>query len=184
VSGADGVCGERLVHDGISARCGELARWVAARADRSATRSGFLDHLRSQGIDFVPEPFGYDEQGREVLDFVQGDVGSRHLAPCGNRSPDRVVWRSPHCSSGPSWSVTRTTAPATWCFRSGLPVALIDFDLARPPSRSQTAATPCMYLWVPLVDPAGRRPAARGLGAAAGIGSSPMPTGCPPSSGD
>jgi hypothetical protein len=33
-----------------------------------------LRHLRVQGADFVPEALGYDDQGREVLGFVPGDV--------------------------------------------------------------------------------------------------------------
>ena len=40
----------------------------------TATIQSFLGHLWAQGIDFVPEPLGYDEQGREVLRFVPGDV--------------------------------------------------------------------------------------------------------------
>ena len=40
----------------------------------TATIQSFLRHLWAQGIDFVPEPLGYDEQGREVLRFIPGDV--------------------------------------------------------------------------------------------------------------
>lgn len=40
----------------------------------TATIQSFLHHLWVQGINFVPEPLGYDEQGREVLRFVPGDV--------------------------------------------------------------------------------------------------------------
>ena len=40
----------------------------------TATVQAFLSHLWAKGVDFVPEPLGYDEQGREVLRFVPGDV--------------------------------------------------------------------------------------------------------------
>ena len=40
----------------------------------TATVQTYLRHIRSQGVLFVPEPRGYDEQGREVLSFVTGDV--------------------------------------------------------------------------------------------------------------
>jgi len=38
-----------------------------------------LSYLREQGINEVPEPFGFDEQGREVLSFIEGDVGNYPL---------------------------------------------------------------------------------------------------------
>lgn len=31
--------------------------------------------LRRQGVPWVPEPFGIDEEGREVIEYVEGDVG-------------------------------------------------------------------------------------------------------------
>lgn len=40
----------------------------------TATVQAYLRHLRDEGVDFVPEPLGYDEHGREVLSYVDGDV--------------------------------------------------------------------------------------------------------------
>jgi Ser/Thr protein kinase RdoA (MazF antagonist) len=40
-----------------------------------------LAHLRRSGIDFVPEPLGYDDQRREVLSFVDGDAPTEPLPP-------------------------------------------------------------------------------------------------------
>ena len=34
----------------------------------------FLAHLRDHGIDFVPEPLGTDEQGRQRLRYIEGEV--------------------------------------------------------------------------------------------------------------
>jgi hypothetical protein len=40
----------------------------------TATVQTYLRHLRASGFHDAPEPLGYDEQGREVLTFVDGDV--------------------------------------------------------------------------------------------------------------
>lgn len=40
----------------------------------TATIQAYLAHLRSRGFGECPEPLGYDDQGREVLTFVAGDV--------------------------------------------------------------------------------------------------------------
>ena len=45
----------------------------------TATVQAYLRHLRERGVTFVPEAFGYDEQGREVLSFVPGDVPTEPL---------------------------------------------------------------------------------------------------------
>src|SRR5690242_10055451 len=45
---------------------------------------GLLEHLASVGFDAVPRPIGTDEQGREVLTYVDGVAGA--LGP--QRLPD------------------------------------------------------------------------------------------------
>ena len=40
-----------------------------------------LQHLRSRGIEWVPAPHGLDDAGREVLDFVPGDVPGYPMPP-------------------------------------------------------------------------------------------------------
>jgi hypothetical protein len=40
----------------------------------TATVHAYLRHVRAAGFLDVPEPLGWDEQGREVLSFVEGDV--------------------------------------------------------------------------------------------------------------
>lgn len=39
----------------------------------------YLRYLRGAGIDFVPEPHGYDEQGREILSYLDGEVPKEPL---------------------------------------------------------------------------------------------------------
>ena len=48
-----------------------------------------LAHLRAQGLTFVPEPLGLDDEGREVLSYLPGPVGHAPL-PAWQRS-DAVV---------------------------------------------------------------------------------------------
>jgi hypothetical protein len=40
----------------------------------SGTVQRFLAHLKRNGFDGAPAPLGFDEQGREVLEFIRGDV--------------------------------------------------------------------------------------------------------------
>lgn len=63
-----------LAEDGVTrvVRIGDTVRRPARPF--TDTVHAYLRHLRSQGVEFVPEPLGYDEQGREVLSFIPGDV--------------------------------------------------------------------------------------------------------------
>jgi hypothetical protein len=42
--------------------------------DRSAYVDGLLRHLAEVGFAGVPRPLGYDDQGRQILTFIEGDV--------------------------------------------------------------------------------------------------------------
>ena len=187
--------GELLAHDGVS------EMWRTGRTVRrpcrpfTATVQALLGHLRSQGIDFVPGPLGYDDEGREVLSFVEGDVPTDpppdtvwgaevlvalaglirrlHDAAEGWRPPTDATWGSipgqqhvavPALFTRPELVAHQDYCPGNVVFRSGLPAAVIDFDLARPTSRVADCVN-AGYWWVPLVDPADRRPAARDLDA-------------------
>lgn len=45
---------------------------------QSATIARLLTHVRAQGIEWVPEPLGIDEQGRDVWSFIAGEVIHDH----------------------------------------------------------------------------------------------------------
>ena len=47
----------------------------------SLTVQAYLAHLRDAGFTGAPLPLGVDEQGREVLSFVPGDVPRNPLPP-------------------------------------------------------------------------------------------------------
>jgi hypothetical protein len=65
---------EILSDNGVTlvVRVGNTVRRPAR--DFSDTVQSYLAHLHAVGVDFVPKPLGYDQHGREVLSFVEGDV--------------------------------------------------------------------------------------------------------------
>jgi hypothetical protein len=152
----------------------------------SLTVQAYLAHLRDTGFAGAPLPLGVDEQGREVLSFVPGDVArwlppeetagekvlvalarlirSLHEASAGWVPPPDAVWGGSPANEGrpitePTELVShRDYAWGNVVFRDGLPAALIDFDLAKPTSRVYDIANALWY-WAPLRDPRDRPPA-------------------------
>jgi hypothetical protein len=152
------------------------------------TIQAYLAHLHATGFSAAPVPLGFDDQGREVLSFVPGDV-PREPLPADTAGEDVLVelarlirrlhdaaqsWVPP---VGATWGgipgarMTNSTAdgeplvvshrdycPGNVVFRNGLPAALIDFDLAKPTTRVDDLAN-ALYYWAPLLHPADRSPA-------------------------
>lgn len=162
----------------------------------TATVQAYLAYLRTQGVDFVPEALGHDDQGREVLGFVPGDVPVEplpdwatgeavvvelarlirrlHDAAAGWNVPPDAVWGRipgtpspdvPPSSEAPELVSHQDYCPGNVVFRDRQPVALIDFDLARPTNRVADCVN-AMYWWVPLLDPVDRAPSLAGVDAA------------------
>lgn len=52
---------------------------------RSAYVDVLLQHLADAGFVGAPRPLGYDERGRQVLTFVEGEVP--HALPTGSQMP-------------------------------------------------------------------------------------------------
>ena len=149
----------------------------------SLTVQAYLGHLRDAGFTGAPLPLGVDEQGREVLSFVPGEV-HRHPPPAEAAGDDVLVAlarliRALHEASagwvpppGAVWCGTpasqaelvshRDYATGNVIFRDGRPAALIDFDLAMPTTRLYDIANALWY-WAPLkwADPRDRAPALR-----------------------
>jgi aminoglycoside phosphotransferase (APT) family kinase protein len=177
---------ELLTGDGVTqgiVRIGDTVR--RPLRPFSLTVQAYLAHLRDAGFTGAPLPFGVDEQGREVLSFVPGDVPRNPLPPetagddvlvalarliralheasAGWVPPPGAVWGGSPATTGP---VTRRAElvshrdyhPGNVVFRDGLPVALIDFDLAMPTTRLYDIANALWY-WAPLRDPRDRAPA-------------------------
>lgn len=130
----------------------------------------YLSHLRSLGVDWVPEPLGFDESGRELLGFIEGEVV--------DGVPGDWFWeevllidvagrlRQLHDASvsfsmdGEGWNweslepqeviLHRDFAPYNCVFREGRFVGLIDFDLCAPGPRIWDIAYTA-YRFVPLM---------------------------------
>ncbi|TNM64540.1 aminoglycoside phosphotransferase family protein [Streptomyces sp. NP160] len=135
------------------------------------TVHALLHHLRAAGVHRVPRPLGHDEQGREVLEFVEGttawwpwpeplrsDAGlvavARLVRELGDalasfEEPPSAVWQG-----GPRWGeglVVRHGDFGPWntVWRDGELVALIDWDTAEPAPPGWDAAQ-AAWAFVPL----------------------------------
>ena len=179
--------GELLTGDGVTqgiVRIGDTVR--RPLRPFSLTVQAYLAHLRDAGFTGAPLPFGVDEQGREMLSFVPGDVPRNplppetagddvlvalaqlirtlHQASAGWVPPPDAVWGGTPANVGRP--ITERTELVSHCdyypgnvvFRDGLPVALIDFDLAHPTTQLYDIANALWY-WAPLRDPRDRAPA-------------------------
>jgi Phosphotransferase enzyme family len=180
--------GEPLTGDGVTqgiVRIGDTVR--RPLRPFSLTVQAYLAHLRDAGFTGAPLPLGVDEQGREVLSFIPGDVHgwplpleaageavlvalarlvrALHEASAGWAPPPGAVWGGTPANTGRITERTelvshRDYALGNVVFRGGLPVALIDFDLAKPTTRLYDIANALWY-WAPLKwgDPRDRPPA-------------------------
>ena len=136
----------------------------------SPTIQQFLSHLRGAGVDWVPEPLGFDDSGREILSFVEGqaidgvppewfwdenvlvDIAKRlrqlHDASI-SFDGTSAVWNWD--SASPTEVILhRDFAPYNCIFREQRFVGLIDFDLCAPGPRIWDIAYTA-YRFVPLM---------------------------------
>jgi hypothetical protein len=160
-----------FTNDGLVSRVGATVR-RPERATSPATRA-LLEHLERAGFDGSPRHLGRDEQGREVLSFVDGEapiepfpewaLSDAALVSVGEllrRYHDAVASFDP---AGHRWPkpVPAPFAGDLLChndpnldnvvFSGGRAVALIDFDLAAPGSAVWDVACAARF-WVPLRD--------------------------------
>lgn len=135
-----------------------------------------LDHLEAKGITHTPRVLGFDEHGREILSYIEGDpalypleawarsdealagVGEMlrtiHDATLDFTPPRDAKWQAifrPPGATGPVICHT-DLYPGNVIFRKGLPTALIDWDYACPAPRLTDIATTANF-WVPLTHP-------------------------------
>jgi len=166
---AEWVLAGGLANRGRVVRVGDTVRRPARPT--SASTHALLRHLEARGFAGAPRYLGVDEKGREVLSYVEGEVGgvtSREIL----RSDTALVsvarllrlFHAEVAGFDPSpWSWPRP-APPPFCgamvshndpnvdnvvFRNGNAVALIDFDLAAPGSPLWDVAL-AARLWAPL----------------------------------
>ena len=119
-------------------------------------------------LSFVPgdvprNPLPPQTAGDEVLVALARLIRTLHEASAGWVPPPDAVWGG--TPANPIRVAARTELvshcdyyPGNVVFRDGLPVALIDFDLAMPTTRLYDIANALWY-WAPLRDPRDRAPA-------------------------
>ena len=124
-----------------------------------------LRHFETVGFDGAPRFLGIDEQGREVLSFVEGDAAlapipssdetlvelgrllrRMHEATAGFEPPPDAAWFSG--GEGPL-ICHRDLFPPNVILREGTPVALIDWDFAGPAEALDDVVSAASH-WVPL----------------------------------
>jgi hypothetical protein len=138
-----------------------------------------LRHLEGEGFGGAPRALGFDDQGREVLTYIEGEAGAG--LPEADAGPvqdaDHWVWRDDvlvHLGvlvrachdaaatfpwAGREWQVEVRQPAETVChndlspwntvFRAGVPVALIDWESAAPGPRAWDLGY-AAWRWVPL----------------------------------
>ena len=144
-----------IANDGLVVRTGSHV--LRPGTAHSASIHAFLRHVRSAGLgDGVPEPVGVDDDGRERLGFVEGDVPIPPY-PAWSQTDEalasmaRLLRRLHHAAAGfdteaadRSWSPAladpeggsivchNDVCPENVVFRDGIAVALLDFEFAAP----------------------------------------------------
>ena len=121
-----------------------------------------LRHLEQVGFDAAPRPLGYDDQGREVLTYLEGesgrdtwplivpDEGLAAFAHLLRRYHDAVASYHPPPETDWAYGVLPMQATDIVChgdfgpwnlvWREGKPVGILDWDLAYPgPARDDVA---------------------------------------------
>lgn len=143
----------------------------------SAAVQALLQNFENAGFEGAPRFLRIDEEGREMLTYVEGDV-FRHatpeimteaaLAELGRllrrmhdastdfSLPDSMSWGHPLETAVPGETVLchNDLSPKNVVFRKGLPIAFIDWDLAAPAPAVWDLGH-CVWQFVPLVDDAG-----------------------------
>jgi hypothetical protein len=136
-----------------------------------------LAHLDRVGFHGAPRFLGVDEQGREVLDYLTGEVAippypdwaakeellvsvarlqrELHVATAGFTLPDGTAWTARRLPPGADGDLVCHTdlCLENVVVRDGRAAAFIDFDLAVPVDRLFDIAVAARH-WVPLRDPA------------------------------
>jgi hypothetical protein len=181
---------ESLIGDGVTegiVRIGDTVR--RPRRPFSATVQSFLAHLHAAGFTGAPRPFGFDEQDREVLSYIPGDVPreplpdwatservlvdlarlirAEHDAAEGWQPPQDAVWGSIP-GAVPDGVVPLFRTPELVAHQDYCPGNVVFRD-GRPvafidfdlarPTTRLADAINALYWWVPLLHPLDRPPA-------------------------
>jgi len=131
-----------------------------------------LRYLEEVGFAGAPRVVGFDDKGREILTFVEGDTASRpwpswmmtdealaglgrllreyHDAVSNFVAPAGAQWRRWVGAEGGTLIRHGDLWPSNVVFRAGVPVALIDWDFAQPGTRLDDLVSAAKH-WIPLM---------------------------------
>ncbi|MGI8551990.1 MAG: phosphotransferase [Dehalococcoidia bacterium] len=143
----------------------------------TSTVQCLLRHLERAGFDGAPRALGYDEQGREILGFIPGEVVGQgdggpppaylraestlvdlarllhryHDATAGFVPPPDAIWSFQTGAPRAGEVICHNDiGPWNTVFRNGRPHAFIDFDTAAPGSREWDVAY-ALYRFIPFI---------------------------------
>lgn len=152
----------------------------------SATVAAFLRHLEAVGFEGSPRHLGHDDRGREVLTWIDGDVGvppfprwvadddlllgvarlqrELHAAAAGFAPHPDATWDRPNLPAPVPGAIVchNDLCVENVVVRGGRVVAFIDFDFAAPNDPLLDIAIAARH-WVPVRDPADLDPELRGI---------------------
>lgn len=128
--------------------------------ENSASVRRLLSHLTRNGSDFSPDFLGIDESQRDVLTFIEGEVPEelsyfdehalRHAAILIRKFHDLSADLAAFPAAGGVEIICHNDlSPCNFVFRSGTPIAIIDFDAAAPGSRAHDLGY-AAWLWLNL----------------------------------
>lgn len=123
-----------------------------------------LCHLEASGFDGAPRHLGTDENDREILSYVPGEVpanlgsyddetladAARLIRAYHDATVD--LFASPAREVGMEVACHNDLSPCNTVFQGGRPLALIDFDAAAPGSRAYDLGY-AAWLWLDLGNP-------------------------------
>lgn len=168
---------EEVLHGGntgVVVRVGDTVRRQAGHWTPAV--HALLDHLESVGFDAAPRALGTDDQGREVVAYLPGEVGTLgphalapafrtvgacraigawmrgfHDAQAGFVPDPELPWRmEPGRALGPDEVVMHSDVGTyNTVLRADGTFAVIDFDFAAPGDRALDLAYP-LWSWSPL----------------------------------
>jgi tRNA A-37 threonylcarbamoyl transferase component Bud32 len=119
-----------------------------ATSERTPWIHRLLTHLHEHGFDGAPRPLGIDDDGREILTYIEGET-RRGAEPSDEALVEvmRLVRRfhdlTAELVDGEECAVHGDLSPRNTIYRDGRPVALIDWDGVEPGRRIRDVSRAC-----------------------------------------
>lgn len=164
---------EEKLSDGVNTvvRIGNTVRRIPGEWTSSV--HALLKYLRTHGFLSAPEVLGFDEKGREIFSFIEGDTGAYTLTPAARsnsalisaakllRTYHDVTSDFVHFYQG-NWQLDNHPpievichgdyAPYNCVYKEDKVIGILDFDMAHPGSRIWDIAY-AVYRFVPITAP-------------------------------